>query len=267
MILHREQLALKCRSGLGASRDSDTALRLFQSSSWIPTDIGTSLDPETMEKDPFYSLTEIFKFAAASEHQFLNLMKMKIKVVVATETPNYGKIAELQAIRELINEHLETLRDTLKTVKARGGPKWPRAPSETRMQKKADGAVLWSTSSYEELYSRAKTLSDRCKDAILTMTNDAMFRESQRAIQQTEQVAKLTLLAYFFVPLAFTTSFFGMNVKEISSNNLKIWTWFAITIPVLFFSFFVWFWDVKSLWRRAYRRANHLLFPLSASHQ
>jgi hypothetical protein len=36
---------------------------------------------------------------------------------------------------------------------------------------------------------------------------------SLKAIEETRQVSKLTELAFFFIPLAFTTSIFGMDVK------------------------------------------------------
>lgn len=56
--------------------------------------------------------------------------------------------------------------------------------------------------------------------------NAAAIDESQKAISQAEGVAKLTTLAFFFVPLSFTTSVFGLNFRELSDgNHLILWVW------------------------------------------
>lgn len=236
VIQHRERLALKTLSSHGAANNiPETTPHLAQSCSWMHTDLGTSLDKDTMICDPFYALTEIFKFATASEYQFLDLMRTKIQAATILEFTGEGRIRDLQAIKERVDEHCELLSENLDTVKARGGVEWPRAPKETRMQKKAETAVVKLIRDYESLLSNAKLLSQKCKDASSIMRNDAMYRESQTAIKQSEALAKLTLLAFFFVPLSFTASFFGMNFRELNTPNkpLRIWIWFAVSVPVL----------------------------------
>ena len=51
------------------------------------------------------------------------------------------------------------------------------------------------------------------------MMNDAMFRQSQRAIEHTEATMKLALLAFLFAPLSFTTSVFFMHFTEINDKD------------------------------------------------
>ena len=58
------------------------------------------------------------------------------------------------------------------------------------------------------------------------------IRESQRAIQQTETVRKLTLLAFVFIPAGTVCSFFGMNIKEFDGHP-RIWIFFVTLISVL----------------------------------
>lgn len=55
--------------------------------------------------------------------------------------------------------------------------------------------------------------------------------ESQKAIDQAQRVGKLTFLVFIFVPLGFTTSFFGTNVKELQSDVGLKW-WAALSLPV-----------------------------------
>jgi Mg2+ and Co2+ transporter CorA len=73
--------------------------------------------------------------------------------------------------------------------------------------------------------------------------------ESKKAISQAERVGKLTFLAFIFVPLSFTASFFGMNVKEFGEST-SLWWWAAFSVPllssalvILFFNFT---WPAKS---------------------
>lgn len=58
--------------------------------------------------------------------------------------------------------------------------------------------------------------------------------EAQRALKQTAMVGRLTFLAFMFIPLSFTTSFFGMNLKELGSGQevLSIWVWAVVTVLV-----------------------------------
>ncbi|USW56118.1 Putative Mg2+ transporter protein, CorA-like/Zinc transport protein ZntB [Septoria linicola] len=66
--------------------------------------------------------------------------------------------------------------------------------------------------------------------------NNAMLRESQRAIQQAATVAKLTKLAFLFVPLTLASAFFGMNSTELDNGALSLWVFFAVAIPIVMLS-------------------------------
>ncbi len=118
-----------------------------------------------MNCDPFYALTEIFKFATASEYQFLDLMRAKIQTATILESSGEKRIRELQTIKERIDEHCELLSENLDLVKVRGGTEWPKAPKETRIQKRAAVTAAKLIKDYESILSRAKLLLQRCKDA------------------------------------------------------------------------------------------------------
>lgn len=110
--------------------------------------------------------------------------------------------------------------------------------------------------------------SQKCTDASSIMRDDAMYREAQRAIKQSTALAKLTLLAFFFMPLSITTSFFSMSLKELHLDHpLSIWVWFAVSVPLLVVSFSIMFWDVKSFSKKVGVNVtlHHPLFPNSDS--
>lgn len=72
--------------------------------------------------------------------------------------------------------------------------------------------------------------------------NSAAIAESQCAIEQAKQVEWLTRLTFFYIPLSFTTSFLGMNLKVLGSGELQLWVWFAFAVPVLLISYIVLAW-------------------------
>lgn len=57
-------------------------------------------------------------------------------------------------------------------------------------------------------------------------------RQSQRGIEQTDRISKLSFLAYFYIPLTFVASFYGMNFKELGTS-LSIWSYFVMAMPLL----------------------------------
>jgi len=63
-----------------------------------------------------------------------------------------------------------------------------------------------------------------------------MLAESRQAMSQGQRVAKLTMLAFLYIPLSFTCGLFGMNVTEIASGHLSVWVWVVTTVPVFLLS-------------------------------
>jgi Mg2+ and Co2+ transporter CorA len=67
---------------------------------------------------------------------------------------------------------------------------------------------------------------------------------------QAEGVVKLTRLAFVFIALSFTTTFFGMNFKEFGIGSQSIWEWFIASLPILTVTILLMRYDVSVLWRR-----------------
>ncbi|KAL9030921.1 MAG: hypothetical protein Q9196_000995 [Gyalolechia fulgens] len=219
---------------------------LPQNSANLASDYGRSLRPEIMECDAFYALDELFRFAIASESQFLEMLKHKIKA--ATITGGGGRIEDLDAALDLIEDQRESISENLELVRAGGHANWPRAPEKLR--KKAIAAQETLQRDYEYLLNHAEGLAKKCVEGITIMMNDSMVRQSQRAIEQAEDTTKLTLLAFTFAPLSFTTSFLSMQVKEIQDGSLRLWIWCLFTLLLLVVSFGLWKWQPLALMRQ-----------------
>lgn len=61
--------------------------------------------------------------------------------------------------------------------------------------------------------------------------------ESKRGISEAESVTRLTELAFFFIPLAFSASIFGMQVKELNPAYVPILAFFIMAIIIITFSY------------------------------
>lgn len=77
--------------------------------------------------------------------------------------------------------------------------------------------LLYYCQKAEEFYRRLKTED----------LQNARLKEARESKNATISGGMLTRLAFIFIPLNFTTSFFGMNVSLFGSGDLKIWIFFA----------------------------------------
>lgn len=109
---------------------------------------------------------------------------------------------------------------------------FPSLTLEKDKQLKSEVAAEQLLKDYRYLLSRAQTLSDQCDRGMHIVMNNAMIKESREAIAQAGGVAKLTRLAFLFIPLSFTTSFWGMNFKQLGTGNQDIRWCFIMLFPI-----------------------------------
>jgi CorA-like Mg2+ transporter protein len=225
--------------------------RFAQSASLLPLDYGKLLDPALMASDPFYAMNDLFKFVAYSEIQFLNMIEAK----VAEETGHLSlakqsQLSNLLNSHDVLESHARRLRSNIETIKFRGSPDWPKA-TDTALLRKAEAAAQSLLRDYEHLLSRTESLSARCQRGMNVMMNKAVITESKRAVSQAQEVTKLTRLAFIYIPLSFTASFFGMNLKPIESGTYGLWLWVVVSVLAMVFSLCALVWDASEILRRA----------------
>ncbi|KAK3617484.1 hypothetical protein LTR56_025247 [Elasticomyces elasticus] len=62
-------------------------------------------------------------------------------------------------------------------------------------------------------------------------SNSINIEEARRAVQQNQNLARLTFLATIFIPLSFTSSFLSMS-PDFEAATQTIWMFFAIGVPL-----------------------------------
>lgn len=224
-------------AGQSSETNVDAEFDFPPTASLLSQDYGKFLHFQTAQSDPFYALHEVFKFCASSEAQFLNMMQH----ILASETgysalQKSPTLSNLLYSQEILESHRTQIRNTLEVIRLRGNSTWPRA-TDIVQRNKADDAAESLQRDYEELLFRVGVLLSGCENGMKVMMNQASIKESELALKQGGRVAKLTMLAFFYIPFSFTTSFFGMNFTELGGGgDLRIWIWFATSIPVFLFT-------------------------------
>lgn len=247
-IQHRPGVVLQ--SDDLAAPYKDNKIGVFpQSASLLHQDYGRLLNSDIMRRDPFYALHELFAFCASSELQFLNMMDSKI----SSETGyamfhSAPTLSNLLYHQEILESHEVRLRNIIEIIRRRGSPDWPRLLNTEEHQISEKSAEKLERD-YGQLLHRVQSLHNRCEKGMRIVLGKASIGEAELALQQSCRVGKLTQLAFFYIPFSFVTSFFGMNVNEFGTGRLRIWLWFATSIPIFLISILFLVFDVPALLR------------------
>ncbi|TGO48852.1 hypothetical protein BCON_0228g00100 [Botryotinia convoluta] len=66
---------------------------------------------------------------------------------------------------------------------------------------------------------RARELEQYVRDTIQLNVGNLSLQESRKSIQQANSVGRLSVLAFIFLPISLVTSFFGMNIHELTGSG------------------------------------------------
>jgi Mg2+ and Co2+ transporter CorA len=230
-IQHIPNIAFSSRAWRHSSdNEAESEKEIFlQTATSLPFHYGQRLDTETMSEDVFYLTTEMFRLVAASEAQFLLMMESKLArelEMTANSQQSQQKtltLFDLDYNKHCLNRHIRQIQRLCSFVEARDDLDWPRLLNTSNLEQKqrADRAARSLLRDFASLLQHAKELSRGFDKGMDLLMNSAMIDESQRAIAQARRVGKLTALAFFFIPLSFTASVFGMNFKEFCGRARK----------------------------------------------
>ncbi|KAL6409784.1 hypothetical protein AUP68_06180 [Ilyonectria robusta] len=215
-----------------------------QSIRHIYKNYGRYLKSGVMAHDAFYALHELFEFSAASIDQLLELLEDTIRGV--PHQADAARLSELLILKANLDGYRSYVRDTFRTVQARGNPKWPRAV-DPRHRLKADQAAIQLEARYEHLLARCDRLSEHASGNINILMSLGSQEQTAKTVQQTDRLGKLSFLAYFYVPISFAASFFSMGFVELE-NHLSIWAFFSLATLLLFLSMLAWVVDLSHIW-------------------
>jgi len=241
----------------------DASPQQTQSASQLHVDYGRSLHPSIMSRDAFYNLTELLGFTASSHIKFLNLINIKLdKYTSQTQVRESQSLLHLKYTKNILYRHIQKTQRILESIKNARYSTWPKDETESGKRKAAFSAQSLEQD-FKHLLDRAVALRTRINEEITVLLSSISIAESQGATEQAQRVGKSTLLAFIFVPLSFTTGFFGMNVTEIASDKLSLKWWVAMSVPVTVIAISMLYLDVvgffKWIWKFLKRGYNKIV--------
>lgn len=213
--------------------------------------------------DPASMCIPLFAHSAFSEVQFLNLVESRIHIQmtnIAEGARDDDALGTLQYFSNILIRHAQQLGEStraLSRLMERSSNKRPSAMSEssrtleTNSTSSSSGAFTphGLLQDYEQLQVRCLDLSKMCSRGMTLAMNKATIEESRRAIEQSDRLKRLTLLATFFIPLSFSSSLFGMNVDVLGQSEVRLWWFFVLCIPITLCAYIVYLWDFRALRR------------------
>ncbi|KAF2471800.1 uncharacterized protein BDR25DRAFT_303198 [Lindgomyces ingoldianus] len=88
---------------------------------------------------------------------------------------------------------------------------------------------------YQVLTDGVRKIEQRVDRSFQAIMSSMSIIESERAITQGVAIARLTELAFIFIPLSFAAAFFSMQVKDFAGNNQpRLRHFFALGIALIF---------------------------------
>ena len=199
----------------------------FQTASLISSQYGLLLNRATMNNDPIYALSELFRFSATSESQFLNMIHFQMKKsFLVLESQMSSSLENFRYHKGLLDDQAHSIKGIIRALNK------PMNLGGLGDQKGSE-AVDTLVEDWTHLLELAQTLAAKCVEGMDIILSTIQLQESQEAIRQARGLRRLTLLAFFFLPLSLTTSFFGMNFREFGTGRLSVWVVFVVLIPVI----------------------------------
>ncbi|KAK3338671.1 hypothetical protein B0T25DRAFT_599349 [Lasiosphaeria hispida] len=196
----------------------------------LPSQYGSTLDSDLARVDALYAFSEIISIAASSENKLLNLLQERIDIGLrAFHGVEESSLENLQYLATLLQGIHERSEEVVCLIENEAYSKWPSAAAAT-VQAQAQGQGQARTDheqqrqaqmremtrkllldDYRFILRRAKSLKGVVREVIATITAEVMTQNAKRSNKLSRKVGRITVLAYFFLPLSFVTSIYGMN--------------------------------------------------------
>lgn len=165
--------------------------------------------------DALYALGDIFRLSAASERQFLSLLRelLDLEMELTQRAPRTSvSMHNLRYFETVFEAHITRLTDTISLLGNRDNLDWPRVTPGSPQWETAECFAAMLLQDFSHLHRDAKRLSASFGDSIQSLANNAAFQESVNAVANTRRLERLTLIAtVFLTPYTGLLHFFGMN--------------------------------------------------------
>ncbi|PKY02726.1 hypothetical protein P168DRAFT_305978 [Aspergillus campestris IBT 28561] len=92
------------------------------------------------------------------------------------------------------------------------------------------------SSGVSDLFQEIDKMLERLRRGSTALTSNMGLLDSRRSIDEAHAVTRLTELAFLFIPLSFSTSIFGMQIKPFE-DSVPLWNFLVVAISVTTFAY------------------------------
>jgi hypothetical protein len=231
----------------------------------LPFHYGAGLDRTVAQHDAMYALSELLRFSASAELQFLNLLMRCIEHELSfiglrpdvadrpgdDDRRDTAILLNLKYIKTQLTSHSHSLAETANILRNRTSLDWPRIGMTDKGADVVEKTAALLLADFDYLQRQADALTRACDKGIDTLANSVMLKESRRSAILAMSVWRLTIINTFFVPLAFVCTVWGMNFEGLDGKPL--WLWPVTTAPVVLLTAILYYWeDVKPFMHRVW---------------
>ncbi|KAI0490845.1 hypothetical protein F4859DRAFT_508638 [Xylaria cf. heliscus] len=185
---------------------------------------GNQIDTSLLHNDRKTSLFPLIHLCLAAESQHLRIIETTLgkgAEDISLVAPRVGLSIVLETKKHL-QSHLHDFRNVEHFLRT--------------LALEHSGTVLPETdfilSVIGKILDKIQCLISECNDTVSYTQALGSLQQAERAISEARGVKLLTVLAFFFAPISFTTSFFGMNFKEFGTGTLSLWVWAVAAVPI-----------------------------------
>ncbi|KAK8029183.1 hypothetical protein PG991_006239 [Apiospora marii] len=170
---------------------------------------------------PLDSLVVLFRYFCAAEAHYLDMVATVLEDSIPDShaVPVARKRESIPDIRRIIlHSHRMLRRRRVHIIDILQYLDWHSAAVSESASGDVSTGKLLKTDLEHLLLSNADLMS-RCQHDLDSMTSEATFEDAERGITLSKSSRKFTAFAAIYVPLAFTSSVFGMNFIQIDNNT------------------------------------------------
>ncbi|CAN9437560.1 unnamed protein product [Alternaria alternata] len=192
---------------------------------------GDLVDHRMAKKDSLYAVSPLLRLAHGTELSFLSLLEARLERELEPAALNERDVdlGSLLHTKNSLTRRIHELESNVRFLQQFRKSKTPTVSDDATMRDMHEDL----SSQFRDLLDLAKGLIGRCNESISFIQAVTAVKLSERAMEENRSLRSLTKLAFFFVPMTFATSLFGMNVKEFSDENkTSISIFFAIALPL-----------------------------------
>ncbi|KAI0483540.1 hypothetical protein F4859DRAFT_473212, partial [Xylaria cf. heliscus] len=213
----------------------------FQHSGRPPTrmelvfnDYARTMDLSRAAYDVYYALSPFFNLAVSSEMEFLDLISARTKGeldharLIRRDNPTLSNLLYHQ---QVLKRHIQSLQLPIGFMEQLQDRPWV-IDMENKQREQCMKTIQSALADYRAALAYAESLAAECVQGMSIVAHNASIHEAEKAIIEARGVTKLTRLATLFVPLAFVSSVFSINVQQINSTGPDIWWWIVTSIVV-----------------------------------